>query len=363
MTRRGACRLALVALLGAGWVLASAAPAGAHGVGGIEPSNFETTIRSVSPRVAGVEVRVVDIGDRLELRNTTGRDVVVLGYDGEPYLRVGPDGVYRNRLSPATYLNHSRDTPQGPVRARADADAPPRWQRIDDGTVVRWHDHRAHWMGSRDPVVVRRDPGARHLVQRFTVELDHGASTIRVRGALEWVPGPSPWPWVGVAVLAGLGVVGLARGRRSVLVTAITLAVLLVSETMHTVGTWEGTTVSAGTKLGASVYGIAAIGVGAVALIWLVRRGFDAAAPLAMFAGLALALVGGLADVTALARSQIPSSLPMWATRLEVALAIGLGLGLTVVGARRLRATPARLASGTTMPAGPGNPGSLGDAS
>ena len=45
-------------------------------------------------------------------------------------------------------------------------------------------------------------------------------------------------------------------------------------------------------------------------LVWLLRRGLDAAAPLVLVAGLFLALAGGLADVTVLTRSQLPTTLP-----------------------------------------------------
>src|SRR5262249_58776977 len=82
------------------------------------------------------------------------------------------------------------------------------------------------------------------------------------------------------------------------------------------------------------------MGVASVALAWLLRRGVAAAAPLLLLGGLFLALAGGLADVTELYRSQLPTALPHAWARLEVAAVLGLGCGTAIVGALRLRVTP-----------------------
>ena len=98
----------LVVLLGMLAALALAGPATAH-VGGEEAgSNFDGRIRAVTPAVPGLGVRVLQFGDELELVNDSASEVVVPGYQGEPYLRIGPDGVWRNTRSPATYINLDR---------------------------------------------------------------------------------------------------------------------------------------------------------------------------------------------------------------------------------------------------------------
>jgi hypothetical protein len=329
-------RAVLALLLGVGTVVAGAEPAGAHGVAGVQPSNFATRVLAVVPATPGIHVQAVDLGNKLQLDNRTGRDVVVLGYDDEPYLRVGPAGVFENQRSPAVYLNRTR-TGNVPVPASADPHASPQWHRIGVGTTVRWHDHRAHWLSATNPPQVQHDPGSRHLVQRWTVTLLADRTRIQVRGDVVWVPGPSPWIWLGVALGLALAVVVLAATRLDRAAVAASLAALVVGETAHVLGSWAATTVAGTTKLAASAYALGGIAVAALALVGVVGRGVYAAAPLLLLAGLFLALAGGLADVTTLYRSQLPTTLPATLARFEVAVAIGLGAGIAIVGGWRLR--------------------------
>jgi hypothetical protein len=347
MMRLGRACVAL--LLGVGTVVVAADPAGAHGVAGIQPSNFASNVRAIVPAVRGLSVHAVDLGNKLQLDNHTGRDVIVLGYDNEPYLRVGPGGAYQNDRSPAVYLNRTR-TGNVPVPRSADPNAPPQWRKLGAGTTVAWHDHRAHWLASTNPPEVQSDPGARHLVQRWTVTLVRDGNRIAVRGDVVWIPGPSPWGWVALAVVLAAGLVALGLTRVGRVAVAAALVVMLVGETAHVLGSWQGTTVGGVTKLAASAYALGGMAVGALALVWVLRRGVRAAAPLLLMSGLFLALAGGLADVTVLYRSQLPTTLPAAWARLEVAAVIGLGAGVAVLGAVRLRATPHRVRK--TTPAG-----------
>jgi hypothetical protein len=334
--------LLLVVALGLMTVVVSPDPAGAHGVAGIQPSNYQTRVLRIAPAVAGLTVKVDDLGNKLEVDNGTGREITVLGYDNEPYLMVGPLGVYQNARSPAVYLNRTR-TGTTPVPKSADAAAPPEWQRIGSGTVVRWHDHRAHWLGAGNPPEVQANPGAFHEVLHWTVSLVRDGAPIAVHGDVVWVPGPSAWPWVAVALAFALLILVLAATRLARPAVAVALGAMIVGESAHVFGVWAGTTVAGATKLAASAYALGGMAVGVLALIWVVRRGVSAAAPLLLLAGLFLALAGGLADVTVLYRSQLPTTLPYTWARFEVAMVIGLGIGVAAIGGWRLRATPRRV--------------------
>ena len=120
-------RVAAIGSLVVGILLATASPAAAHGVGGVSPTNYTTRITSVTPTIDWLDsplgrpraaLRVDEHG-----RARRGRARTT---DGEPYLRVGPRGVFENSHSPATYLNRSF-TPTRRAPTMADPAAPPAW--------------------------------------------------------------------------------------------------------------------------------------------------------------------------------------------------------------------------------------------
>jgi hypothetical protein len=295
-------------------------------------------IVSVSPPVRGVHVKVIDIGQRLELTNTSGHDVVVPGYDGEPYLRVGPRGVFENRRSPATYLNRSFTITGAPPKD-ADSSAPPEWVRLSGADHVSWHDHRAHFMGRSEPPEVQRDPGSEHRIDTFTLVFRTGSGPMTVTGQLRWVPGPAVWPFLAGALVLAAAVVAASR-RRAAGVFAVILLVLTAAELLHVVGLWGGSSAGALTKLGQSAYSLAGVALGVLALAWLRRRGVDSAVPLVLLAGIFLCVAGGLADVTTLGHSQLPTTLPRTLARTLVAVTLGGGAGLAAAAALRLRPAP-----------------------
>src|SRR3954464_11673141 len=102
LRRLGAAAAATIVLLVA--AVAAAAPASAHTITGVAPTDYRSELTGVEPSVPGVRVELLDLGRRVRLTNS-GPEVVVLGYQGEPYLRVGPKGVYENTRSPSTYQN------------------------------------------------------------------------------------------------------------------------------------------------------------------------------------------------------------------------------------------------------------------
>ena len=101
--RIAAVGAAAAVLLGLG-----AGPASAHTISGPRPTNYRSHIVAMAPVEPGITARVVDLGNKFELTNRSSTEITVLGYEGEPYLRIGPDGIFENLHSQATYINRTR---------------------------------------------------------------------------------------------------------------------------------------------------------------------------------------------------------------------------------------------------------------
>lgn len=322
---RGAAALGgLVVALGL--VVGTAGPAAAHNVSGVSSTNYLTTLEAVTPETPGIAVRVVEKGSRIELTNTNEADVVVLGYEDEPYLRIGPEGVFENQRSPATYLNRDRTGSQSGGE-NADPDAPPEWERLSSGQTARWHDHRIHWMGSS----VDR-PDRRLVVEdEWVIPLRYEGDRIEVTGQLLWIPGPSPLPWY--LLIAGLVALGAFVGSRRWWGRGLAalLGVLIVTDLVHVIGILGARAggpdlASLGSNL---LYSLVAWVVGGVAVSMLLREKRDGLFA-AIFAAVLIAVFGGLQDLGVLRHSQVPFAWAEDLARLFVAVSVGLGAGVTV---------------------------------
>ena len=187
--------LACLALVGPGAIAASA-----HGA---DESNYKSVVTSITPSTTAFTVHTIELGSRLELTVAPGHTVLVKGYDGEPYLRIGDDGVFENFHSPSHWVNKDR---YGRVALppEANSDLPPEWVRVGDGPSVRWHDHRTHWMALVLPPIVQPAQGERHVIEpAWKVPLVLDGQPTEVTGELTWEPAPTAFPWlVGAAAVA-----------------------------------------------------------------------------------------------------------------------------------------------------------------
>jgi hypothetical protein len=304
--------LLCAALLGAALVvLLPAAPASAHG-GAQSPTgtDYRTIVTAVTPAVAGLTVRPIEAGSRLELTNHTGRAIEVLGYQGESMVRVRP------------------------------------------GSVARWHDHRSHWMADKPPPQVAADPGRAQRIRDWVVPLRVDGSTVEVRGTLDWLPPPSPGTWWALCLVAAVAVAAAGMTLRRSGAGWIALAGVAL------IGGAAGVAYAAARALDAGSAGVGGTIRGLLTgQLWLALTSLAAIAAAAYavrrrpstdfvlaLAGACLLIAGGLPNAPVFARSVAPAAWDGTWARLAVAAVIAAGAGLTAAGVVRIRATTAAAA-------------------
>ncbi|HEY5153495.1 MAG TPA: hypothetical protein VIJ47_02105 [Acidimicrobiales bacterium] len=239
---------AAMAVVG-GLAWCSAAPAGAVAV---RPTDMRSSVVAVEP-AAPVEIRIIGGDALVELTVQPGHEVIVAGYDDEPYLRISPDGtVATNRRSPATGLNRSW-TPSDPDAADASATAPPDWLVTGSGGRAVWHDHRIHAAEVTQPIA-------------WTLLLTVDGTRTEVHGELRHLDPPSPLPWLALAAACALA--AWFGGRHHPQVAS--LASVFVAALLATVtGTIEWASVPSGTgrALGVVLLPVAALVLSMLAMV------------------------------------------------------------------------------------------------
>ena len=326
----------LAAAGGAGLVLAllAAPPAEAHTVTGVSPTNYRSEVLGMSPRLPGVSVHLLDLGNRVELVNQGAVDVIVLGYQGEPYLRVGPAGVFENRRSPSVALNRvtGASTPTTTALPNPASFGPPSWRRTGGGRSVRWRDRRTRLEGPA-PDSVKAAPDRRHVVvPQWLIALRRETTDAAVAGRITYVPGPSPVPWLAVAGVLLLITTAGGLLRRWGPAMSGALAIIVAVDVVHSFGIAAATHDPVLVQVGRVVLGgiVATLGwiIGAVA-IGPLQDEREGGVVGAAVTGFLLAAFSGLGDVTTLTRSQVPYAFSAaTAARAAVAITMGVGFGL-----------------------------------
>ena len=280
------------------------APAGLARADAAGPTDYETSVVAVSPPTESIEVGVVGGDSFLQLAVEPGVEVVVLGYQQEPYLRFRSDGaVEENQRSPAAYLNADRFGGAA-VPAGADPTLPPDWQPVGSGGRYAWHDHRAHWMSPEPPA--DRRPGDQ--IQAATVPLLVDGAPVEVSVVTEWLPEPSRVPLVVGAVVGGaLVLLALATRHR------LAWPLLVVAAAAGGVGWWQYRSLPAETGPLAVWWLLPAIAVASVLLALVLGRRLVSYA-LVVLAALELGAWVYLRR-DGVVRALIPTDAPFWLDR------------------------------------------------
>ncbi len=307
-------------LLTAMVVLVPASPAAADPAG---PTDVRTAILSVEPALPTVHIELLGGGAFVRLHVDRGTTTTVIGYEAEPYVRIGADGtVAENVRSPAVYLNRTR-LGSSPVPESADAKAEPEWRRVGTGGTFVWHDHRTHWMAA----------GVPPRPVEWTVPLIVDGQRVTVSGRYEPVPVPSALPWLGLLVASFLVTVLVGWRHPRLTAAAVLLAGVAALPVALALARLPAAGVNSWIGVGICVFGV----VGPVLALTVRRR--QGGGLLTAAAGLGLALFAGLrTDV--LGHAVLVTTLPGWLDRLSVALGLGVGLAAVVVGHAAAMRTP-----------------------
>jgi hypothetical protein len=261
----------------------------------------------------------VDGDQRLWLRARQGLTVVVLGFQGEPYLRFSPAGVDVNESSPAYYLNRTR--PRA-VPAGLDAFAPPRWHRLGPGQTYSWHEDRLHALAAS-----ARRPGS-DFAGSWMIPVRIEGRRTQLAGSLLYSADPS-WVWFWPVAVVLVSLVALPRLRSRRLDTAASTVLAAATLTAFVVG-----------RAGRDLYGRPAVsarelvGLGLTLLFTLVLavglRSSDWRGVAALVTGVA-GVYEGLALIGTLLHGHVLSALPASVERAAAAACLAGGAGLLLV--------------------------------
>ena len=307
-------------------------PALTHAHGAIDPEASDDLAR-ITHLPAGLQGQIVDGDLRMWLRVPRKVRVVVLDYQGAPYLRFGADGVQVNESSAMFYLNLNPPVTPSVTLGR---DRPPDWHVVSRGHVAEWHDGRLAALASD-----LEAPGAR-VLGRWSVPITVDGRPAHITGVLRQAPRPS-WAWMWPIAATLMMLPALLRLRDAGLerrVGAGLAAVTLLATALASLGAGlHGRPGLSGSRLAVMFAELLICGACTVRL----ARGRGG--PIVYAATASLALLRGVTGISVLWRGYVLLALPAALGRgaIVVCLAGGTALaGLTIaIVDRRERRDPA----------------------
>jgi hypothetical protein len=311
-------RIACACAVAAAFPLVAPAVARAHLRAGTVAVDYRASIAPDDE--AALTARVYQSDRAIAITVHPGHTVVVLGYLGEPFLRLDPAGVAVNAASP-TSVGAGVLSKGDFVRGRMTA-----WRLQPGRRSVVWHDARVQGL----PPGAARGP--------WSVPLLVDGRRRRLTGELVRGRRPAIWTWAAVAALLACAVLALTlfRPASRLRLSLVMAGVAGVAATVTAVGFALDDYASPGTWI-ASLDELVFVAVGFGVLAWGPR---SARAPAAIGLGLLCAAVG-ISKGAVFLHPIVLSSLPGTAARLFVALAVGAGFAATVLGGASLSIPPA----------------------
>lgn len=164
----------------------------AHGhAGGNE--DVMATIDAVPAALAGIKVELhKTLGQQLVVENATDSPLEVLGIDGEPFLRIGPEGVHANVNARDWYRFYSIGGVPLPPRLASlqkDARLAPDWQIVSRQRAWGWFDTRLDTEPLKVPHRVR-DSQVRTAFKAWRIPVRLQGNRQLLTGQFQFMPQP-----------------------------------------------------------------------------------------------------------------------------------------------------------------------------
>jgi len=183
----------------------------------VQPRNTEAVVTSVSPQLPdGVKVDIVGTDTFVRVRSN-GHEVVIPGYEQEPYIEISTANEVRVNVNSITYLlNQTRYGSNVPEVTTDDV----QWETVSTNGEYMWHDHRVHWMSQKPPATMNDDG----LIQTWVIPLTVDSQAITVSGELYLRDAASRLWWgIGALVLIVAVVLSIAN-RRALLILLLAIS-------------------------------------------------------------------------------------------------------------------------------------------
>ena len=319
-------------------LLVGAAPAAADPA---KPTDYRSVIDSIEPPLPdGVEVSIIGGDSFLRVTAEPGHTVVVMDYEGQPYLQILEDGtVQENQQSKATYQNVDRyGQIDESVLEGLDPEGEPEWRTIGDDGEHAWHDHRIHWMSpERRPGI---QPGDVVQTNEVPMVVDGVPTTVTVSVLLE--EPESALPWIVVVIVVGGGLVAAGWRRRSLGLAVGAAGVASVLAVVTGNGQLAASPAGTGTSSLVLIVPAVALAAAVLAAVLLWRKK-EAGAGIALLASAAALAGWALLRLAVLWKPVLPTDLPADLDRAATAVAVGAAVGIAVLTLRSGAVTPAPL--------------------
>lgn len=172
---------------------------------------YRSRVTAIQPNIPGLDVQVGSDG-QLTLSNHTDQTVVVLGYGGEDYLRIGPAGAEENTASLTSAINSGPDPAAMPKAALGGHQQPATWVSRSKQPTYTWHDYRVLWTNKQRPPIVEAAPHSQNKVFSWAVQMRVGTQQVLVLGEVRWIGQPwlNTWQTAALVVLVLLLLVAVA---------------------------------------------------------------------------------------------------------------------------------------------------------